>query len=182
MSVAFWRWKIILALSITVASGGIAPKADPGQWQKKGYDLFERCAFKQAAGTFQQGVMRYPESAVLHYWLGKSYVRLAELSTFGAARNARKARGSLEKAVLLDPSNEDYVRELFDLYVDFPEFFDHGLDRAADLIGSVGSEESRQEMLMRLDVSRHEHVSLEGRVRAVTVWTVSGFGYAAPLP
>ena len=126
--------------------------------------------------------MESPDSAVLHYWLGKSYARLVELSTFSAARNARKARGSLEQAVRLDPCNEDYLRELFDLYVDFPEFFDRGLDRAADLIGSAGSEESREEMSMRLQMSRHNHSGLEGPVRSVTLWTVSGLGYLAPLP
>ena len=72
--------------------------------------------------------------------------------------------------------------ELFDLYVDFPEFFDRSLDRAADLIGSAASEESRAEMSMRLRMSGHNHSGLEGPIRSVTLWTVSGLGYVAPLP
>jgi len=141
-----------------------------------------RCEFRKAAQAFQKGVLESPDSALLHYWLGKSYARLVELSTFSAARNARKARENLEQAVRLDPCNEDYLRELFNLYVDFPEFFDRGLDRAADLIESAESEETREEMSMRLQVSRYNRSGLEGPVRSVTLWTVSGLGYLVRLP
>ena len=182
MRVALWRCCIVLFLSTAAVWGAVSRKSDPQQRQREGYALFMRCEFKKAAQAFQKGVLESPDSADLHYWLGKSYARLVELSTFSAARNARKARGSLEQAVRLDPYNEDYLRELFDLYVDFPEFFDQGLDRAADLIRSAGSEESREEMSIRLQMSRHNHSGLEGPVRSVTLWTVSGIGYLTPLP
>ena len=182
MRVALWRCCIILFLSTAVAWGAVSRRSDPLQRQREGYELFMKCEFKKAAQAFQKGVSESPDSAVLHYWLGKSYARLVELSTFSAARDARKARGSLEQAVRLAPGNEDYLRELFDLYVDFPEFFDQGLDRAADLIGSAGSEESREEMFMRLRLSRYNHSGLDGSVRSVTLRAVSGLGYLAPLP
>ena len=182
MRVALWRCCIVLFLSTAAVWGAVSRRSDPEQRQREGYLLFMRCEFKKAAQAFQEGVLESPDSAALHYWLGKSYARLVELSTFSAARNARKARGSLEQAVRLDPCNEDYLRELFDLYVDFPEFFDRGLDRAEDLIGSAGSEGSREEMSMRLLMARHNHRGLEGPLRSVTLWTVSGLGYLAPLP
>ena len=182
MRVALRRCCIVLFLSTATLWAAVNRQSYLQQRQRDGYALFMKCEFRKAAQAFQKGLLEYPDSAVLHYWLGKSYARLAELSTFSPARNARKARGSLEQAVRLDPCNEDYLRELFDLYADFPEFFDQGLDRAADLIGSAGSEETREEMFMKLQMSRHNHSGLEGPVRSVTLWTVSGLGYLAPLP
>ena len=182
MRVALWRCCIILLLAKAVVWGAIDRGSDPQQSARDGYALFMRCEFKKAARAFQKGVSESPDSAALHYWLGKSYARQVELSVFSAARNARKARLSLEQAVRLDPYNEDYLRELFDLYVEFPEFFDQGLDHAADLMRSAGSEESREEMSMRLQLSRYNHSGLEGPVRSMTLWTVSGLGYLAPLP
>jgi tetratricopeptide (TPR) repeat protein len=182
MTAPFWRGSVILLLCMTAASGAISSKADADAWQRKGYGLFSRGEFKQAAHAFRNGLTEFPDSAVLHYWLGKSYARLVELSTFSAARNARKAAGNLAQAVTLDPHNQDYVVELFNLYVDFPEFFEHGLDRAADLIERVGSEPAREEMTMRLDMSRHDRSGPEGRVLTATLWTVSGLGYLVPLP
>ena len=162
--------------------GAIDRGSDPQQSARDGYALFMRCEFKKAARAFQKGVSESPDSAALHYWLGKSYARQVELSVFSAARNARKASGSLEQAVRLDPSNEDYLRELFDLYVAFPEFFERGLGRAEDLIRSVGSEESREEMSMKLQAARSNHSGLEGPLRSATLWTVSGPGYLVRLP
>ncbi len=49
-----------------------------------------------------------------------------------ARRNARKARAHLETAVQLDPGNREFRNELFEFYVDSPEWFDGGLDRATD--------------------------------------------------
>jgi tetratricopeptide (TPR) repeat protein len=182
MKVAVWRWSIIMAFSLPVAWGAVENKADAEQWQRKGYTLFMRAEFKQAGKAFQKGLMLSPDSADLHYWSGKCYARQIDLSTFAAVKNARKARRSLEQAVMLDPHDEGYARELFDLYLDFPEFFDHSLDRAADLIESVKSVESRRGMVMRLRMSQHSETGLEYRVRTLTSWTAGEIGYLVPLP
>jgi len=94
------------------------------QWESDGRSLFFACEFKQAARAFEKALAEQPDSAVLHFWLGKSYARLAEVSSpLSAPKNARKARRSLEQAVKFDPRNGEYLRELFDFYVDSPEWF-----------------------------------------------------------
>jgi hypothetical protein len=45
-----------------------------------GRSLFLACEFKEAARTFECGMADQPESALLYYWAGKSYARLAEVS------------------------------------------------------------------------------------------------------
>jgi tetratricopeptide (TPR) repeat protein len=180
---AFWYRSVIPLVFVAAASAAVTGKVDSQQqWERKGYALFMRCEFKRAAQTFEKGITAYPHSAVLHYWAGKSYARLIDLSTFSTARNARKARHSLEEAVRLDPRNEEYLRELFELYVYFPEFFNHGLDRAADLIESVRPEESREEMLTTIEMSRREHRNPEEWLRGRTLGVVSGISYLLPLP
>jgi len=102
--------------------------------ERDGRSLFLACEFKQAARTFERGLADQPDSAFLHYWAGKSYARLAEASSLlSAPKNARKARRNLERAVQLDPENQEYLQELFEFYLESPEWFHGGLARAATL-------------------------------------------------
>jgi tetratricopeptide (TPR) repeat protein len=76
-----------------------------------GRSLFLACEFKEAARTFERELANQPESAFLYYWAGKSYARLAEVSSpFSAPKDAQKARRNLERAVQLDPENREYLR------------------------------------------------------------------------
>ncbi len=80
-----------------------------------------------------------PGNARLHFWLGKSYARMAEVSSvLSARRNARKAQVYLETAVQLDPDNREFWNELFEFYVDSPEWFDGGLDGAMAMLERLG--------------------------------------------
>jgi tetratricopeptide (TPR) repeat protein len=99
-----------------------------------GHSLFLACEFKEAARTFERGLADQPESAFLYYWAGKSYARLAEVSSsFSAPKNAHKARQNLERAVQLDPDNQKYLQELFEFYLESPGWFRGGLNRGAAL-------------------------------------------------
>lgn len=183
MITGFWYRGVIALVFAACTSAAIMPKVDSEQeWQRSGYALLMRGEFKRAAQTFENGIRVCPSSAVLRYWAGKSYARLIDLSTFSAARNAHKAQRRLEEAVGLDPKNEEYVRELFDLYVYLPEYFDDSLGRAADLIEFVGTRESRDEMLTMLQVSRREHRGAEEWLRRRTLGVVSGLSYLVPVP
>jgi hypothetical protein len=108
---------------------------------------------------FAKAVAEQPDRAQLHYWLGKSYARLAEVSSpLFAPKNARKARGSLERAVEIDPQNDEYLRELVDFYLNSPEWFSGGLERASALLNQISTQESGAEpWLQRLADSRKEH-------------------------
>ena len=99
-----------------------------------GRSLFLACEFKEAALTFERGLANQPESAFLYYWAGKSYARLAEVSSpCSAPKNAHKARRNLERAVQLDPENREYLQELFEFYLESPGWFRGGLNRGAEL-------------------------------------------------
>src|ERR1017187_10573810 len=133
-------WKVVLLMSAAAGSAASGPRSAEiaAQWARDGQFHFFACEFKQATRSFANALAEQPDSAVLHYWLGKSYSRLAEVSGLLAApRNARKARRSLEQAVKMEPQNDEYVLELFDFYVDSPEWFGGGLERAATLLERI---------------------------------------------
>jgi tetratricopeptide (TPR) repeat protein len=116
-------WSAIMLLSAAVGSAASGPRSAEiaAQWTSDGRFHFFACEFKQAARAFENALAEQPDSADLHYWLGKSYIRLAQVSgLLFAPKNARRARRSLEQAVKIDPQNEEYLQELFDFYVDFP--------------------------------------------------------------
>ncbi len=110
--------------------------------QADGEALFQDAEFKAAAHWFERALATEPGSARDHYWAGKSYARLAEISApWSARRNARKAQSHLEAAVRLDPKNRNFLMELFEFYVDSPEWFDGGLDRAKAALERLGSDD-----------------------------------------
>jgi hypothetical protein len=75
---------------------------------------------------------------------------LADVSSpLSAPKNARRARRNLEEAVKRDPQNHEYLLELFDFYVDSPEWFHGGLQRAAALLERIRPAESDPESWVR---------------------------------
>jgi tetratricopeptide (TPR) repeat protein len=107
-----------------------------------GEALFRECEFRAAANSFEHALAKEPGNARLHFWLGKSYARMAEVSgPLSARRNARKAQVHLETAAQLDPGNREFLRELFELYVDSPEYFDGGLSRATAMLERLGPDD-----------------------------------------
>ena len=177
-------WSVILLLSAVAGSAASGPRSAEiaAQWASDGRFHFFACEFKQATRAFENALAEQPDSADLHYWLGKSYARLAEVTgLLFAPKNARKARRSLEQAVRIDPRNDEYLQELFDFYVDSPEWFSGGLERAATLLerfspGAYG-EESRLEQLAD---SRKEHRGARWWMRFAILRTSGAIGYLVP--
>ena len=164
---------ILLAISCAAAA------ASP---QKDGETLFKQCEFKAAARVFEHALAREPESARLHFWLGRSYERMAELaSPLFARRDARKAKFHLEAAVRRDPGNRVFLREMFDFYVESPEWFDGGLARARDILERLGPDEEADTLNMMVAQSRKDYGGPAG-VLGKAVFRISGAaGYLAPL-
>ncbi|MGA3017710.1 MAG: hypothetical protein ABSF62_11370 [Bryobacteraceae bacterium] len=141
------HWSVILLMIAGASSAASGPRSAEiaAQWARDGRFHFFACEFKQATRAFGNALVEQPDSAVLHFWLGKSYARLAAVSgPLSAPKNARKARRSLEQAVKMEPRNDEYLQELFDFYVDSPEWFSGGLERAAALLerispGAIGA-------------------------------------------
>ena len=96
--------------------------------------------FKKAQDYFEKAAAAEPNSSSYHHWLGKSYGRRAETSSFVTAPGfASKARQSFEKAIALDPKNKEAINDLFEYYVEAPGFLGGGLDKADALSKTIGA-------------------------------------------
>jgi tetratricopeptide (TPR) repeat protein len=175
---------ILLSAAVGAAASGPPSVETAAQWERDGRFLFFACEFKQAARAFEKASVEQPDSAVIHYWLGKSYARLAEVSNpLSAPKDARKARRNLEQAVKIDPRNDEYLRELFDFYLDSPEWFSGGLARAAALLERVNPGEPVAEpWLEQLADSRKEHSGAGWWIERTILWTSGVIGYFVPQP
>jgi tetratricopeptide (TPR) repeat protein len=177
-------WSVILLASAAVGSAAsISGSADiAAQWSADGRFHFFACEFKEAARAFENALTEQPDSAVLHYWLGKSYGRLADVSgPLAARKNARKAQTHLERAVKLAPKDGEYLQELFDFYVDSPEWFGGGLGKAAALLERMNPQECNAEIrLQQLADSRKEHRGVGWWMRCAVLRTSGTIGYLVP--
>jgi tetratricopeptide (TPR) repeat protein len=129
---------------------------------------YEHCEFKAAARAFSRALEAQPDAPQLHHWLGKSYARMAEVSSpLHAARDADRARRSLERAVELDPRNHEYLRELFYFYLDSPEWFGGGLKKAEELVDRIDPEDPGGQVLLRtlVEGARQEYHGATWRIR-----------------
>ena len=160
----------------------IACSAVAGSLQADGEALFRECEFKAAARAFERALTSQPGNARLHFWLGKSYARMAEVSSLlSAHRNGRKAQVHLEAAVQLDPENREFRKELFEFYVDSPEWFDGGLDRAMAILERLGPDDGGPGTPSRIVAeSRKEYSGLGWALRKGILRVGAMVGYLVP--
>ena len=160
----------------------LAWAAVAGSFPADGEVLFRECEFKAAAHSFEHALTKEPGNARLHFWLGKSYARMAEVaSLLSAQRNARKARAHLETAVQLDPGNREFRNELFEFYVDSPEWFDGGLDRAVAMLERLGPDDGGPETPSRIVAeARKEYRGPSWALRKGVLRVSAVVGYLAP--
>ncbi len=105
-----------------------------------GKNYFMMGEFKKAQEQFEKAIAADPANSAYHHWLGKSYGRRAETSSFVTAPGyASKARQSFEKAIALDPRNKEAINDLFEYYVEAPGFLGGGLDKADVLSKTIGA-------------------------------------------
>lgn len=175
---------LILCLSAIAASAawGVTPAEAADRWARQGRALFLDCEFKQAAHAFERAVAEQPGRPALHYWLGKSYARQADIaSPLTAPKYARRAGRSLELAVRMDPRNPEYIRELFEFYVDSPVWFGGGLTRARALLEKTNLPEGDSQAALRhIADARTEHSGPSWRVRQAILRTSGFAGSVAP--
>jgi tetratricopeptide (TPR) repeat protein len=90
--------------------------------------------YRRASDWLEKAAGADPASSRYAHWLGRAYGRRAETSTpFTAPRWASRARQAFEKAVELDPNNNEAVNDLFEYYLQAPGFLGGGYDKAASL-------------------------------------------------
>jgi tetratricopeptide (TPR) repeat protein len=96
--------------------------------------------YKKASEFFEKAVAANPDNSAHYHWLGKAFGRRAETSSpFTAPGYASKARQNFEKAVQLDPKNQEAVNDLFEYYLEAPGFLGGGLDKAAKLAEQISA-------------------------------------------
>jgi tetratricopeptide (TPR) repeat protein len=178
-------WSMLLFFLSAAASSAASgpPNAETvAQLEREGQSLFFACEFKRAAHVFERALSMQPNSAALYYWLGKSYVRLADVSSpLCAPKKGRRARRNLKEAVKRDPQNNEYRRELFDFYVESPECSDGGLQRAAALLELFSPADPDPDSLHReIAYSRKEHSGPRWWMRRAVLCTSDAIGQIVP--
>src|SRR5579883_295652 len=97
----------------------------------QGRDYFMLGDFRRASEAFEKAFSADPKNSEYAHWLGRAYGRRAETSNpLIAPAHASKARQYFEKAVALDPANEEALNDLFDYYLEAPGFLGGGYDKA----------------------------------------------------
>jgi len=96
-----------------------------------GKDHFMLGEYKKSSEAFERAFALDAANADYALWLVRSFGRRAETaSPFFAPSYASKARGYFEKAVALDPKNEEALSDLFDYCLEAPGFLGGGFDKA----------------------------------------------------
>ncbi len=118
---------------------GVA-KPDAAAYCLMGRDYFMLGDFKKATDALERASNLEPNSSEYALWLGRAWGRRAETSSpFTAPMSAAKARDAFERAVRLDPKNEDALSDLFDYYLQAPGFLGGGEEKAANLAARIAA-------------------------------------------
>ena len=148
-----------------------ASEKDADILQLTGQSHFMLADYKKAGEIFEKALALAPQSAELHHWMGRAWGRRAETaSVFMAPGLAAKARLEFEKAVQLDPKNQDAANDLFDYYLQAPGFLGGGLDKATALAKHIGTLDLAEGHYAQaqIDQKRKEFNSAEENLRRAT--------------
>jgi tetratricopeptide (TPR) repeat protein len=124
--------------------------------------------YKRATESFERAAKLDPESSTHWHWLGRTFGRRAEVSTFLSAPGyASKARQNFEKAVELDPSNAEAVNDLFEYYLQAPGFLGGGLDKAQALLAKIEANDPAEKhyAMARLAEQKKDFKTAEAQLR-----------------
>jgi Flp pilus assembly protein TadD len=103
-------------------------------YEVAGKSAYQTGDFKRAIEAFEKATALAPTSSRLENWLGRAWGRRAETSNpLMAPGYASRARQHFERAVLLNPRDEEAVNDLFTYYLDAPGFLGGGTDKAQAL-------------------------------------------------
>lgn len=90
--------------------------------------------FKKAVEAFEAAVKMEPDNSEYAHWLGRAWGRRAETANpLMAPGYAAKTRQWFERAVALNPRNQEALNDLFDYYLEAPGFLGGGIEKAAKL-------------------------------------------------
>ena len=116
----------LLALAGTAMSADSPPRLD------EAVAHYDRGEFEEAIPLFEALCAAEPRNAAYHHWLGKAYGRLAERSNWiSAALLARKTLQQFERAVELDGTAVQPLRDLRQFYLRAPAILGGSEEKAA---------------------------------------------------
>lgn len=110
-----------------------------------GKNYFMLGEYKKATDAFQQAVALEPGNSEYVHWLGRTFGRRAETSSFfSAPMYASKARQYFERAVALDAANDEALNDLFDYYLQAPGFMGGGYDKAEEVAKRIAQRDEAE--------------------------------------
>ena len=145
-----------------------APDKDAETLQLLGHNYFMLADYNKAGEMFEKALALAPQKSALHHWMGRAWGRRAETSSvFTAAGYASKARQSLEKAVQLDPNNQEAANDLFEYYLQAPGFLGGGIQRAEALARHIAGLDAAEGHFAQaqIDDKRKEYKGAEEHLR-----------------
>lgn len=108
-----------------------APQKDAEVWELIGRNYYMIGDYKRASESLEKAAAADPGNSRVALWLGRSWGRRAETSSFVTAPgHASKARQWFEKAVELNPKNLEALSDLLEYYLEAPGFLGGGFDKA----------------------------------------------------
>jgi Flp pilus assembly protein TadD len=141
---------------------------DAATLQLIGQSYFMLGDYKKASESFERAIPLAPSSSELYEWLGRAYGRRAETaSIFSAPGLASKTRQMFEKAVQLDPNNQDALDDLFDYYLQAPGLLGGGIPKAEQVAKRIAdlNEAQGQYVQAQLNEKRNEYQAAEEHLR-----------------
>lgn len=144
-----------------------------GENAAQNFELLGQCYFmlgdfKKSTDSLERAAALAPNDSMIQTWLGRAWGRRAETSfPLTAVGYATKTREAFEKALRLDPANQEALGDLFDFYVDAPGLIGGGLDKAAALLPHFEKYDPVGGYLAqaRLDEKRKQYASAESHLR-----------------
>jgi len=133
-----------------------------------GRNYFMQGEFKKATEYIQKATTLAPANSEYMDWLGRTYGKRAETSNILAAPGyASKARQAFEKAVELDPKNNDALSDLFDYYLEAPGFLGGGYDKAVAVTNKLAVIDPSEAYFERAKLAqkKKEYQSAEAHMR-----------------
>jgi tetratricopeptide (TPR) repeat protein len=133
-----------------------------------GRNYFMQGDFKKAGDYIQKATALAPENSEYMDWLGRTYGKRAETSNILLAPAfASKARQAFEKAVELDPKNNDALSDLFDYYLEAPGFLGGGYEKAAVVANKLAAIDPAEAYFERAKLAqkKKEYQSAENHMR-----------------
>jgi tetratricopeptide (TPR) repeat protein len=119
-----------------------------------GQTYYQLGQYREASERLEKASELRPESAEIFLWLGRSFGRMAEASSFFTALgHARRCREALERAVELDGKSLDAMNDLATYYLEAPGFLGGGVDKAVQLASRIASLDAAAEHSVRARIA-----------------------------